>query len=143
MNDEQKLRLRVASEQMAAMTVESIPTDALSTCVVICRKHEYRGDRLEDHMAFAAVKMADALIAEIERTAKAAPVKHPGWVFVDCEGDIWGYRSRDGRACSVNAERPFSTREDAAKQALITGWAIRKVRPWRPTDPVPPMPKGE
>ncbi len=56
MNDEQKLRLRVASEQMAAMIAS----------------HTY------DHWGMGAimreaVNRADDLIAEIERTAKAAP----------------------------------------------------------------------
>ena len=74
---DETLRLKIASEQMAAMTVEAVPTDSLSTCVVICRTHEYRGNSLEDRMAFAAVKMADALIAEIERTAKADPAPMP------------------------------------------------------------------
>ena len=54
MNDEQKLRLRVASEQMAAMQA-GIDRSAWT----------WRS------LAEYAVEAADALIAEVERTAKA------------------------------------------------------------------------
>ena len=57
MNDEQKLRLKVASEQMAALLLDPEAREWL-----IWKTAAY------------AVKAADALIAEIERTAKAAPM---------------------------------------------------------------------
>ena len=62
MNDEQKLRLRVASEQMAAMILD--PT--------------LHPDVTREELAVEAVKNADALIAEHERTAKAAPMPEGG-----------------------------------------------------------------
>lgn len=57
MNDEQKLLLRVASEQMAALQVD-------------LDRRAWSWKELAEY----AVEAADALIAEIERTAKAAPM---------------------------------------------------------------------
>ena len=62
MNDEQKLRLRVASEQMAAMILD--PT--------------LHPDVTREELAVEAVKNADALIAEVKRTANAAPMPEGG-----------------------------------------------------------------
>ena len=56
MNDEQKLRLRVASEQMAALQAD-------------LDRRAWSWKELAEH----AVEAADTLIAEIERTSKAAP----------------------------------------------------------------------
>ena len=57
MNDEQTLRLKIASEQMAAL-----------------QAHPARRDWSWKGLAASAAEAADALIAEIERTAKAAPM---------------------------------------------------------------------
>ena len=183
MNEEQRLRLMVASEQMAAMTDSSAFFD------------------MKPHAILKeAVVRADALIAEIECTAKPAPVeaapyylsdhpvqtslvaledwalqggvligddasrfraladriapasvaaaKHPGWVVEDYGGTAWGSYAEDPEEpwqAENMADAPFPTRE-AAEQALqvmskhLPGLFIR---PWRPTDRVPPMPEGE
>ena len=136
MNDEQKLRLRVASEQMAALLI--------SRKVKLCPFDAYAQD---------AVAIADTLIAEVERTAKGPPVepapeKHPGWVFVDRDGDVWGWRPPTPdlpNYCreTARAHRPFLTREEAEKQGARTSFGCVEVREWRPTDRVPPMPEGE
>lgn len=61
MNDKQKLRLRVASEQMAAMQANP-------------DRHDWSWKGLPE----CAVEAADALIAAIERTAKAADMPEGG-----------------------------------------------------------------
>lgn len=77
-----------------------------------------------------------------------APATHPGWVFVDRDGDVWGWRPptpghpnycRD----TARAHRPFLTREEAEKQGARTSFGCVEVREWRPTDSVPPMPTNE
>ena len=103
--------------------------------------------------ARSAVEAANALIAEVERTQTTpepeAVKRHPGWVFVDRDKAVWGYQPLgsdcgcDHCGCGPHAEMPFNSKDEAQEAGKQCIYGCTEVREWRPTDRVPPMPKGE
>ncbi len=77
---------------------------------------------------------------------EAAPEETPdprGYVFVDMDGDEWGYResARAHQGCGVCADRPFKTRQEAAEAGATCLFGAFEIKLWRQGSHVPPMPE--
>ena len=82
-----------------------------------------------------------SLLAQKEQPIDPPKAKHPGWVFVDIDGDAWGWGDLKNCACAREAQRPFTTRDEAMIACKNCNYGCVEVREWRPIDRVPPMPE--
>ena len=64
-----------------------------------------------------------------------------GYVFVDEDGDAWGYSRNDPGASYVAPVRPFRTFADAESAGKASVYGMRRVEVWTPECGMPPMPE--
>ena len=83
-----------------------------------------------------------AIIKRVQALLDAPKPKHPGWVFVDEQRDVWGWIERLETPGSGSLDaRPFITHDGAKAAAMAWGFKPFQVREWRASDHVPPMPE--
>ena len=94
------------------------------------------------------IKQVSALLEPAKVEAAPKPEADPrGYVFIDGDGDAWGYFDHKikgtGRRIGRNAMRPFATSEEATKHGQQCVFGCHRVEVWTPESGVPPMPEKQ